>query len=80
VSIHPFYDGNGRMSRLIMNYILYKNNYPMFNISADIRKTYYRALEKAQLGFDLKGDEMIFVGWFFKKYINEWKKNPYFSS
>lgn len=80
VSIHPFLDGNGRMSRLIMNCILYKNNYPMFNISADIRKTYYRALEKAQLGFDLKGDEMIFVGWFFKNYVNEWKKNPFLSS
>ncbi len=78
VSIHPFLDGNGRMSRLLMNYILYKNNYPMFNISANIRKTYYKALEKSNLGFDLKGDEMIFVGWFFKNYINELNKHPYY--
>lgn len=76
VTIHPFLDGNGRMSRLLMNYILYKQGYPMFNISAKIRKTYYNALEKAQLGFNSNNDEMIFVGWFFKHYINELKKIP----
>ena len=65
VSIHPFDDGNGRMCRLIMNYILFKNNYPMFDLPYRIRKSYYNALEKS----NIKEDDMIFVGWFFKNYL-----------
>lgn len=65
LSIHPFDDGNGRMSRLLMNFILFKNHYPIFDIPAQIRKSYYTALERA----NLKEDEMIFVGWFFKNYL-----------
>ena len=71
VSIHPFYDGNGRMTRLLTNYILHKNNYPMFNIEANIRKSYYSALENT----DLTNDEMRFVNWFFKNYIDNIKKS-----
>jgi len=37
----------------------------MFNILVKIRRSYYKALEKA----NFKEDEMIFTGWFFKKYI-----------
>jgi len=70
VSIHPFEDGNGRMTRLIMNYILFKNNYPMFTLSYNIRKSYYKALERA----NLKEDDMVFVNWFFKYYLKYLKK------
>ncbi len=73
VSIHPFYDGNGRMTRLLTNYILFKNNYPMFNIEANIRKSYYNALENS----NLREDEMHFVNWFFKNYIEAIKRSHF---
>jgi len=65
VSIHPFGDGNGRMCRILMNYILFKNKYPMFDIEYKIRQSYYNALENA----NLKEDDMAFIGWFCKRYI-----------
>ena len=73
VSIHPFYDGNGRMTRLLTNYILFKNNYPMFNIEPNIRKSYYSTLEAC----NLKNDEMHFVNWFFKNYIEAIKRSHF---
>ncbi|QEE16798.2 Fic family protein [Promethearchaeum syntrophicum] len=71
VNIHPFQDGNGRMSRLLMNYLLYKNGHPMLNIEYIKRKGYYTALERS----NLQKNELIFVNWFFKYYMN----NDYFS-
>jgi Fic family protein len=47
VSIHPFIDGNGRTSRLVMNLILLQNGYTIANIKGDLehRMAYYQALE-----------------------------------
>ena len=50
VSIHPFTDGNGRLSRLLMNYILKKNGYPEINIYVKERNNYLRAVRKANDG------------------------------
>jgi len=47
VSIHPFIDGNGRCSRLLMNYILKKNNYPEINIYVKDRNNYLKSVRKA---------------------------------
>jgi Fic family protein len=66
-TIHPFGDGNGRVGRLIMNFILHRNGYPMFIIKYQDRRGYYRALERSQT----KRDEGIFVQWFFKKYVKD---------
>lgn len=52
--IHPFIDGNGRVGRLLMNFILHKNKYPMINIPNAIKHKYYGALEIAQTKSSLK--------------------------
>lgn len=52
--IHPFEDGNGRTARAIMNWLLIKNEYPMFFIPFEKREEYYLTLEEADKG-DLKG-------------------------
>lgn len=45
VRIHPFPDGNGRTSRLIMNYQLLANGFPAVSIAKENRLDYFNALE-----------------------------------
>ncbi len=47
--IHPFYDGNGRTSRVIVNYILGLSGYPPIIINPAIKADYYLALQKSTL-------------------------------
>ena len=70
VTIHPFGDGNGRITRLIMNFILNRKNYPMLDIPYEGRNSYYNALERSQV----KNEERIFLQWFVKRYIKEYKR------
>jgi len=54
LSIHPFQDGNGRLSRLLTNLLLLKNNYLFIqyvsfeNLIEQKKKLYYEALMDAQ--------------------------------
>jgi Fic family protein/plasmid maintenance system antidote protein VapI len=59
VTIHPFIDGNGRTSRLVMNLILLQHGYVIANIKGDSksRLAYYNALEAAQT----TGDKNAFI-------------------
>ena len=50
VDIHPFVDGNGRTSRLIMNLILLRGGYPPIMILKEQRDKYYDALNVANVG------------------------------
>lgn len=68
VTIHPFSDGNGRISRLIMNFILSKKGYPMLDIKYEGRNRYYTALERSQI----KKTDNTFVQWLMKRYVKEY--------
>jgi Fic family protein len=49
-AIHPFKDGNGRVSRLLMNLILMQHGYPICNIRQERRPSYYEALSFGDVG------------------------------
>lgn len=49
VSIHPFADGNGRASRLIMNYVQHYHNIPLAKVFKEDKADYYKALVDSRL-------------------------------
>ena len=53
-SIHPFQDGNGRVGRILLNYLAISQGYPPLVIKGfelSERTKYYQALELADIGF-----------------------------
>lgn len=63
--IHPFYDGNGRMSRLITSYLLSKQLHPTIGLQVSIlikknRKLYYKLFQEADSELN-RGDLTPFI-------------------
>lgn len=50
VCIHPFDDGNGRMARILMNFILMQHSFPPVIIKSENKKKYFIALQQADAG------------------------------
>ena len=66
IVIHPFRDGNGRISRAIMNWLLSKKQIPPIYIDQKCRKDYYDALSK----IDLEEDPVPFIMFIEKRIIH----------
>ncbi len=49
IRIHPFEDGNGRIARLMVNYILFRHGYPMIVVRSRKKKEYLDALHQADI-------------------------------
>ncbi|MDR2900628.1 MAG: Fic family protein [Treponema sp.] len=70
VSIHPFADGNGRVSRLLMNYMLAVFDLPIFYVFKSSRIPYIQALERTRE----TENPTIFYNFMFRQYLKFIKK------
>ena len=81
VSIHPFNDGNGRMSRLLTLLLLYKAGYivgkyiSIEKIIEDTKETYYESLKMSSNNWDSnKNDYSYFVEYYLGVILNAYKE------
>lgn len=73
VKIHPFQDGNGRVSRVVMNHLLHKNRYAMIDIKTKEKQKYFRALQKCDRENSAEALARLLVKRFVKQYRNALK-------
>ncbi len=81
VSIHPFNDGNGRMSRLLTLLLLYKANYlvgkyiSIEKIIEDTKDSYYDTLQKSSINWhNNENDYSYFVEYYLGIILNAYKE------
>lgn len=53
VSIHPYADGNGRISRLLMNYVQQYHKMPLSSIYKENKQEYFKALQNTRKNKDI---------------------------
>ncbi|MBU1204003.1 MAG: Fic family protein [Nanoarchaeota archaeon] len=65
ISLQLFVDGNSRLSRLVMNWILWKKGYPLIDIPIEDIENYYDVLDKYQI----EKKERPFINYIKQKYF-----------
>jgi Fic family protein len=65
ISVQPFVDGNSRLSRLLMNWVLWKKLYPLIDIPVEDLENYYDVLDRYQI----EKNEKPFVDYVKKNYL-----------
>jgi Fic family protein len=70
-AIHPFYDGNGRTSRLLMNYVQAYFNLPLAIVHKEDRLEYFQALTDARAQEDISVFQNFMKGQYQKQLMAE---------
>ncbi len=65
ISLQPFADGNSRLSRLLMNWVLWKKKYPLIDIEVEDLEAYYAAVDM----YPIEKNERPFIKYIVRKYL-----------